>query len=240
MRVLAWNVNHRIREKAIPDDLAELFCSLHADVVLLNEFVDGPTRAPFRDSLRNLGYHHQLVSFTPARHNQVFAAARLPFSHGDLAPPAFDGSAVSNFLHLRFDDVEVELVGLRAPWYKTAADRRAYWEQLLAIMKQASARPILFAGDINRDLFAKGRPEHRSGAPFPEADSYRAPNPTGDWSYMNHDGSSTSRIDHVLHSGSVGVEDPTYVTEHHPWVLAGPRSVHPISDHAALTFTVCR
>lgn len=238
MKVLTWNLNHRIRQKAIPDGLGELFSGLNADVVLLNEFVDGPTRAPFRESLRSAGYGHQLVSSTPVRHNQVFAAARQPLSLGDLDPPSMDGSARSNFLHIRFEHTPVQLVGFRAPAYETATERRAYWAQLVVIMQQVSDRRIVFAGDINRNPFAGAGMGDVPEVRFAECHAYTVANPAGEWSYINHAGTFKNRIDHVLHTQAISVEGATYVTDFNGRVLAGPGAMNPISDHAALTFTV--
>jgi hypothetical protein len=199
-------------------------------------FVDGPSRGPFRDSLRSAGYPHRLVSFTPAVHNQIFAAARQSFSLGDIAPPSFDGSAISNFLHIRFDDTAIELVGLRVPAYETSAERVAYRPPLFEIMQRASTRPIAFAGDINEDPFRRilDVPEVR----FAGCDSYRVANPAGDWSYMSANGKTNSRIDHVLYTEMLTVSDPAYVREFDGRLLASAHSLGPISDHAALTFTV--
>jgi len=42
----------------------------------------------------------------------------------------------------------------------------------------------------------------------------------------------------VLHTEAVSIDAPTYVPVFGSRLLAGPGSEHPISDHAALTFTV--
>jgi hypothetical protein len=76
VRVLAWNIAHQIRQRPIPADLPALFESMGADVVLLTEYVEQRPRLEFRQALQRHGYPHQLVSFTPAVHNQVFAASR--------------------------------------------------------------------------------------------------------------------------------------------------------------------
>jgi Endonuclease/Exonuclease/phosphatase family len=242
MKVVSWNLNHRVREKRIPDDLGDLLLALGADVIPLNEFVDGPTRAPFFESLRSIGYVHQLVSRTPAQNNQVFAqvfaAARYPFSLGDLAPPPMDGYSIAGFLHIRFDHTPIELVGFRVPCYKWPADRRMYWGQLLDIMEMASTRAIVFAGDLNANPFAEAGTPEVPGVHFGLCKQYWVPNPTGDWSYVNYQGTASSRIDHILHTGTISVGDATYLSRLGDRQLAGPGSTMPISDHAVLTFTV--
>ena len=46
-RIIAWNINHRIREKAIPDQMIEAIVSLGPDVIVLTEYVHGTTRTGF-------------------------------------------------------------------------------------------------------------------------------------------------------------------------------------------------
>ncbi len=72
---MAWNLGHRIRPKAIPAELPELFATLDVDTMLLNEFVEAPDRDGFRAGLVAAGYANQPVSFTPARHNQISRVA---------------------------------------------------------------------------------------------------------------------------------------------------------------------
>jgi len=185
MKIVSWNLNHRICEKHIPDNLVDLLVALDVDVVLLNEYVHGTSRTQFSDALTTAGFEHQLVSFTPARHNQVFAAAKKPFSLGDIAPPTFDGSAVSNLLHIKFDHTPIELVGLRVPAYEKAGDLTEYMRQLHDIMGTVAGRAIVFAGDINSDPFAKPGVRDALELDWSGCHGYRVPNPSGAWSYIN-------------------------------------------------------
>lgn len=237
MKTIAWNLAHQIHEKPIPDFLADVVCDLKADTVLFNEWVDTDRCEPFKQALRDAGFVHHAVSPTPARHNQIFAASRFAFEVGDLQPPQFDGSAISNFLHLRFPDTGVEVVGMRAPAYKKRADWHAYWDELAAIMNSVRDRPILFAGDVNYDPFKKAKKEGARTVPFHLCDGYEIPNPQGEWSYLHHTGSG-SRIDHVIHTPSLAVTEAEYVDQIGGRHLAGSKSLQPISDHAALRFTV--
>jgi len=175
MITLAWNLAHQVRVKAIPEDLVDVILRLGAETVLFNEYVDDPSRDPFKGAMREAGFAYQAVSPTPARHNQIFAASKHAFEVGDLRPPQFDGSAISNFLHLKFADLPFEMVGLRAPAYEKAADRKTYWAELGQIMESARDRAILFTGDINFDPFVKAKKESAQQVPFPFASGLSGP-----------------------------------------------------------------
>jgi len=100
MKFAAWNLNHRARRKSIPSSIEAAIAGLAVDVLVFNEFVDGPGRGWFRAGLDRVGLGHQALSHTTARHNQILIAAREPIFVGDLQAPTFDGSARSNFLHV--------------------------------------------------------------------------------------------------------------------------------------------
>ncbi len=237
MLTLAWNLAHQVKVRPIPDDFVDVILALKAETVLFNEYVDDPSREPFKAAIREAGYRWQAVSPTLARHNQIFAASKHAFEVGDIRPPQFDGSAISNFLHFRFVDFPFEMVGLRAPAYEKAAERKAYWADLGQIMESAKDRAILFAGDINFDPFVKSKQEGCSCTSFPLAKGYVVPNPEGAWSYRGHSGKGYN-IDHVIHTPRVEVTGVEYIDHIGERFLAGEKSKSPISDHAALRFVV--
>src|SRR5690606_15311198 len=138
---------------------------------------------------------------------------------------------------LKFANLPFEMVGLRAPAYEKAADRKAYWAELGQIMESAHDRAILFTGDINFDPFVKAKQERAPQTPFPFASGYQVPNPRGDWSYLAHSGKGY-KIDHVIHTPSVLVTDVEFLTRIGDRHLAGMKSNAPISDHAALRFRI--
>jgi len=235
MKVIAWNLAHQVRKRPVPDYLVDVIEDLEADTVLFNEYVDDASREPFKEAMRRAGFKWQAVSPTPARHNQIFAASRYRFEVGDLKPPQFDGSAISNFLHLKFVDSPIEMVGMRAPAYKKAADKHAYWGELAAIMRAAQDRSILFAGDVNYDPLVKAKQVEADSIPFHLCDGYEIPNPGGEWSYLAHSGKGF-RIDHVMHTPLVTVTNVDYIDWIRGRFLAGVKAARPISDHAVLRF----
>jgi hypothetical protein len=174
----------------------------------------------------------------------VFAASRTPFELGDIAPPSLgdgvaDRFAESNFLHLRLRECGFELIGARTPLWKGSTVNRAYRTELASALRAAAAgRAVVFAGDINADPFKRVQDKTVRSVPFPDAPMYTVPRPIGPWSYSNHDGSHKTRIDHVLHTPGVHVTDVRYVCEVAGIQLGGPKSLNPLSDHAALTFKV--
>lgn len=237
MKVIAWNLAHQVKKRPIPDYMVDVIQDLEADTVLFNEYVDEGIREPFKEAMRDAGYKWQAVSPTPAVHNQIFAASRFPFKVGDLQPPQFDGSAISNFLHLRFDELPVEMVGVRAPAYSKAADKHAYWAELAGIMESAKDRKILFAGDVNYDPFKKAKQPDAETIPFHLCDGYVIPNPRGDWSYLAYSGNGF-KIDHVMHTPTVEVTNVEYIDWIRGRFLAGEKIKKPVSDHAVLRFDV--
>src|SRR5271165_4862365 len=101
LRVLAWNVNHRARAKAIPLTLADAIISLEPDVIVLTEYVHGATRSPFLAQLADCGLPYWLVSHvTPLKENHVLIASRTPIDLGSIRAPDIAPSVPSNFLHV--------------------------------------------------------------------------------------------------------------------------------------------
>lgn len=240
--VVAWNIAHQIYERSIPTELGVALEGIGSDVIFLTEFVDGASRQSFRDQLFDAGYIHQAVTSAPARHNHVFAASRIPFRRGDIQPPVVtavdDQFAQSNFLHICLLDSELELIGVRAPLWRSSAVNRAYRGALASVLSNAAgARALVVAGDINQDPFTSVHNESVTNVPFPDASGYSVVRPDGDWSFTNHDGSRRTRIDHVLHTPRARVSDARYVHNVGGIQLAGPKPEQPLSDHAALAFT---
>ncbi len=234
---MAWNLAHQTRRKKIPSAVAEVTALLDVDVALYNEFVEGPDRTVFREQLAAAGYSHVAVSVTHGRHNQIMVASRRPLSLGCLQAPDLTPPAVSGFLHVVIEGTPIELVGVRMPSYR-GAKKLAYRQQLATIIEPASDRVIALAGDINDNPFKRAGTPAASSLPYDLAESFTVTNPVGEWSFMRPNGKGTSRVDHVLHSRSAQLEDVRYVTEvggHH---LAGLAENNPISDHAALFFTI--
>ncbi len=113
-----------------------------------------------------------------------------------------------------------------------------YRKQFGAILEQVADRAIAFAGDINENPFTQAKQPDAPNVPYSFAPVFNVPNPTGKWSFMRPNGAGTSRVDHVIHSPSAVVTDVVFCSEVDGHHLAGPAGVEPISDHAALLFTL--
>jgi hypothetical protein len=198
---------------------------------VLNEFVDGPSRAGLRSMLERLGMPHVHVSERIWRHNQVLIASSEPSLAGDLQGPSLTGGAgESNFLHLRLDS-GYELVGIRVPTYQKL-ELAQYWEQLVATIRSTSDRQIAWIGDFNAD---PDNPQSFGGRFLSqlESDGWSIPHAAGPWSFWRG-----SRIDHLLVSPSLACSGAEYVVTVKGRTIAGQRSPEHISDHAALVATV--
>ena len=237
MKVASWNLNHRTIEKPIPAEALKFFAAFAPDLIALNEFVDGKTRSAFWADLKGMGYKHQLISEKIGKQNQVFIASKAAISQGDLMPPQQDPAAITNFLHVKVDGTDIEIVGFRAPAYKAFQERQSYWVELAAIMRSAANRRIVFIGDINYDPFpgvAASSPEIR----FDMAGRYSIPNPKGEWSFISLDGKARTRIDHAFVADGVSVVNAEYLTTYQGIKLAGGKGAGAVTDHAVLAINL--
>ena len=237
MKIAAWNLNHRIIEKKIPPEALRFFDAFSADLIVLNEFVDGESRASFRDELKKMGYDHQFVSEKRVKQNQVFIASKLPISLGDLKPPQQDDAAITNFLHITINGIDIEVVGIRAPAYNMARERKSYWQELASIIQSAANRRIVFLGDVNYDPFRKVAPSVTE-LRFDMAPAFTIPNPKGEWSYISLNEKARTRIDHAIVSDGLKVSNAEYLSTYNGITLAGGRRSSAVTDHAVLALNL--
>jgi hypothetical protein len=226
VKILTWNLNHRTIAKPIPDDALRVFIESDADLISLNEYVDDPSRHSFKETLAEAGLVHQHVSPSLGKNNQIFIASRLPLSEGDLNAPTFTDAAATNFLHVKIEGANMEFVGFRAPAYKLANERMAYWTEMGEIIRAAGRRNIVFAGDINYDPFLKTAPGAKVIS-FNDESDFSIPNPAGEWSFISMDGKRTSRINHTIVAGGLAVSGAAYLATFNGLNLAGPEMSRP-------------
>jgi len=232
--LISWNLNHRTAEKVIPDDVLVFFEKYNPDVIALNEFVDGDSRGEFKKTLYELGYTYQFSSPKIGKNNQIFIASKLEAQDGTINSPSFTDAAKTNFLHVYIPAHSLDVIGMRAPFYKLTSEKKHYWEQVSEILSGARDRNILCVGDINYDPFNRNQHD-LSEIAFNDNDSYIIKNPLGDWSFISSNGKNTSRIDHVISSSHINLKKVEYLTEYQGLVLAGKKTDQPMSDHAVLS-----
>jgi hypothetical protein len=235
---MAWNLKHATKRPAVPGAVVEALVAFGIDVALFNEFVDDDRRVEFSASLEAAGYAYRLISEMDGPSNQVLAVSRLPISSGDVAAPMTDLFSRTNWLHVVVDGTGVELIGMRIPAYNTKAELTAYLADLCPILERIGDRPIAIAGDFNLDPFRLAGDAVATTAPFPGAAMFTSVNPVGAWSFMQPSGLGKSRVDHVAATAALTISDVGYRHRVDDIVLAGPRESSPVSDHAALCFSV--
>lgn len=237
MHILSWNLNHRTLEKTIPTGVIDVIRSLCPDILILNEYVDGPSRDLFKSELGRIGLGEIEISHASRGQNQILIASRFTHTPGDLQPPDITEHSKTNFLHRRFANSALEVVGIRVPAFKEPELQRAYWRMLSEIVLSVGSRRIVFIGDFNAN---PERPSTVGGASMCELrqKGWQIPVPDGAWSYTSHDGSQTSRIDHAIVSTQIVVESARYCYYENGIQIAGPKTVEPLSDHAALSIVL--
>lgn len=227
MKIISWNLGHQTREKPLAAGLIDAIECLNPDVLVLNEFVDGPTRQTLYHGLERLGLSSRLLSERVGRHNQVLVASRRPLFPGLMRGPNMPGGAgASNFLHVHLEGLE--LVGLRVPAYKSSVERHGYWTLLSEQITQTEDRRIVWIGDLNAD---PDKPRYIGGRFLRELENsgWQLPRPSGPWSFVKG-----SRIDQALVAKDIPLVSARYVTDINGQPVASSIPGEGISDHAAL------
>jgi endonuclease/exonuclease/phosphatase family metal-dependent hydrolase len=236
VRIITWNINHRIREKAVPDQMIEAIVLLGPDVIVLTEYVHGTTRTGFLAKLAKHGFGHWLVSDPRPRENHVLIAARSALEPGPIRAPEIAPSVPSNALHVRLPDQGLEVLGIRVPDYgKAPQTKRACWDWILQTAKDVQDRPFVMIGDFNTDAtYPRSQCGDRIGRLVGSGWQLASP-PDGSsfWTLGGH----AVRIDHAFVSRHLVVEGAAYVTRLAQYVFAG-KEAGALSDHAVLSIDI--
>ena len=228
MRIVSWNLGHQTRELPFKPLFQDAVTALRPDVLVLNEYVHGTTRASFVSWLGELGLKNHEVSTRQGTQNQILIASRSRLECGDLIGPSSEGGGgQSNFLHVKLPEVGVEIVGLRVPAYEQKAYLTEFWQRLIAVITSAADRPIMFIGDFNADPDGQYHTGSKQFAAL-RVSGWQLPSPTGTRSFK-----SGTRIDHAVASVSFGAIHAAYVEEVNGISLCGLSS-QAISDHAPI------
>jgi endonuclease/exonuclease/phosphatase family metal-dependent hydrolase len=233
MRIVTWNLNHKTFLQDIPHDAIHALLSLRPDILVLTEYVHGPTRERFQDTLASHGIGQCLISGRVPGENQVLIASRSRLEPGPIRAPAIAPSVPSNALHTILPDQQFEILGIRVPDYsKDARTKRACWDWIERTAVGVSARPFVMIGDFNTD---PSYPSSRCGDRIGKlvASGWQLAAPMEGASYWTMKENLPRRIDHAFLSRHFTVTDTRYVTDFDGRRVVG-HGRGMLSDHAIL------
>lgn len=228
-------MGHQTRECPINELFHRVVEHLNPEILTLNEYVHGSSREALVGSLSASGLANWDVSDRQGSNNQVLIASRHRFERGDpKGPETGDGGGPSNFLHVVFPGLNMEVVGIRVPFYTKKIHCDDYWSRLSSLIESTGHRRIIYLGDFNANPdqpYPNGYLA-RLGASYLTRlcdVGWSIPRPTGEWSYV-----SGTCIDHVLASPQLPSPQATYVTAIDGVAIASNDRKNRVSDHAAL------
>jgi endonuclease/exonuclease/phosphatase family metal-dependent hydrolase len=239
MKLLTWNVNHRASRKRIPSLMGEALAWLSPDVIVLTEYVPGPSHENFMAELVAGGFAHMCMSHYTPKENHVFIAARTDLVLGTIKGPPIAPSVPSNVLHVHLKGHGLDIVGLRVPDYsKQPPIRHACWDWLETITRSVREQPFVFMGDFNVDpSYSPNKCGDRIGKLV--ASGWQHAAPSSGVSYWPVAGGTGKRLDHAFVSKHFVVRNTEYIWESGNYVFAG-KTLGAMSDHAALLIEIDR
>jgi exonuclease III len=241
VRLVAWNVNCRARATALPPALPRAVLSLVPDVVVLTEYVPARSHEELLDELETAGLSNVAMSDSEGSgKNRVLIASRYSIGAVSRLDPEPALHAASNYLHVRLvqkDPAEnVDLLGIRIPYYKASSHWRTYWTWFSSHLRQLLAPRQIVIGDLNVDPF-KPRASWMARELRAVVDlGWQLPSADGEWSYWST--GTRSKLDHALVGPGLRTMGARYVARNAEHVLAGPGPGEPLSDHAPLVIEV--
>src|SRR5690242_3209882 len=117
MRLLTWNVNHRMLRRRIPQWVASSIAEQQPSLVVLTEYVEGPDHTRFLDQLSESGLRHHKTSAPNETGNQVLIASAAPLRSGHVKA-TLEPYVRENTLHVKVPDLGLNVVGFRLPAFK--------------------------------------------------------------------------------------------------------------------------
>ena len=234
MKIAAWNLNNRVGKVPFRLEAAAAAIAVDADVFVFNEYYPQSHGKAFQAELESAGWVHQALSVqTDEKANRVLIASKIPIAPLPLTMPAFDQQFQSNLLGVKILDMNVSLLGLRMPWYKSKALVTSAWGWLEETAASLISQPSIIIGDFNATEQSSAG---RGGEQFRRItkSGWQRATPSGS-SYFGKDG-KTSTIDHLLSTSDCLIADPKYITKINQHCLVG--SAGSISDHAILVANI--
>ncbi|MHB8908647.1 MAG: endonuclease/exonuclease/phosphatase family protein [Syntrophales bacterium] len=231
MKLITWNINHRARRKHIPPSMAAAITSLSPDVIILTEYVPGPSHESFMEELATRGLGHISMSPYAYRENQILIAANSHLASGVLEAPAIAASVPSNFIHVHVRDNGLNIIGMRVPDYsKQPLIRHRCWDWIESIAKGMVKEPCVLMGDFNTD---QSYPPSRCGNRLSNivTAGWQHAIPSLGSSYLPVTGGSGKKLDHAFVTEHFLIRSAEYIWESNGYVFAG-KVPGALSDHA--------
>jgi endonuclease/exonuclease/phosphatase family metal-dependent hydrolase len=233
MKLLSWNINHRASRKRIPPLMAEAITSLLPDIIVLTEYVPGPSHESFMADLATRGFAHIGMSPHTPKENHIFIAARTTLVPGTIKGPPIAPSVPSNVLHVQLEGQSLNVLGLRVPDYsKQPPIRHACWDWIESTANNIKEQPFVIMGDFNVDpSYPPSKCGNRIGNLV--AAGWQHAMPSSGVSYWPVAGGVGKRLDHAFISKHFIVREAEYIWESSHFIFAGKKE-GAMSDHAVL------
>jgi endonuclease/exonuclease/phosphatase family metal-dependent hydrolase len=246
MRLVTWNINHRVKED--PHRMAKGLLSLDPDVIVLTEYRPEPaiSRKIFLDELRSNGFSDPLISQGSKEQNLILIIAKTHLAEGDIKAPVItvtnrlgkkqEATALpSNVLHVKAPAWGFDILGIRIPDYSDQDRlRRACWDWLLERTVKIRDDPFVILGDFNADPDPLKSPAYYCRClEKMVTDGWQHAQPKTGSSHVTNVGGWEKRLDHIFLSRHFSVRESEYRTEFLDYIFSG-KKFGAMSDHAVL------
>ena len=122
MKIAAWNLINRVGKVPFRLEAAAAAIAINADIYVFNEYYPQSHGKAFQAELESAGWVHQALSVqTDEKANRILIASKISIAPLLITMPDFDQQFQSNLLGVKILDMNVSLLGLRMPWYKSKA-----------------------------------------------------------------------------------------------------------------------
>jgi len=219
MRLVTWNLGHRLDGGHNADDVVTALAALEPDIVILTGSLPGPARRSFLESLAGLGLKHQLAP-EPGQHgSHALVASRVELVPGLLKSGATGDPLPPNMLHAYAPIGVLDVLGITSPMSGSRpARRRAGWEWVLRAASTLKHRRAILIGDFEVDDRADGSDHLRQ---LIDA-GWKHAVPAAGASYSTAS-SEAVRLDHAFLSPSIQNIDTRYALTVAGFRLTGTR-----------------